>query len=65
MSAAFAAAMAERSRRWTRTLAISRSVSPRAPANAIAIAVPTESGESTILPGAAETCLNNAEPPAL
>ena len=42
--------MAERSRGRASTLAISRSVSPRAPDKAIAMALPIENGESTILP---------------
>jgi hypothetical protein len=48
-----------------RTLAISCAVSPRAPDNAIAMAVPTEKGESTILPDLPESSWNSASPLAL
>ena len=57
--------MAGRSRRCCKAPAISRSVSPRAPDKAIAMAVPMESGESTMLPAPPESCLNSAAPLAL
>ena len=60
MADALASLIGARPRLCWSTASISRSVSPRAPASAIAIAVPIEYGENTILPGPAAKSRNSA-----